>query len=165
MTRVCEVHLEIQKKERKRGKGRIINYRCRYVSPFRKSVSSRLVRTHFAHKFQRSLCRGRDTDPRINEKGDGEHGKNMDRLGYFGHVAIVAHFTFQLILLLAPGKERGGGSRGWVTEMGERILRDGRRIDIIFTGKSLLSRCFSIWLRVTSNDTGAKGRGSVKFAS
>lgn len=111
MTRVCEVHLEIQKKERKRGKGRIINYRCRYVSPFRKSVSSRLVRTHFAHKFQRSLCRGRDTDPRINEKGDGEHGKNMDRLGYFGHVAIVAHFTFQLILLLAPGKERGGGSR------------------------------------------------------
>lgn len=36
----------------------------------------------------------------------------MDRLGYFGHVAIVAHPSFQLILLLPPEFRLGEGKKG-----------------------------------------------------
>ena len=87
----------------------------------------------------------------------------MDRLGYFGHVAIVAHLTSQLILLLPP-RGKGGGP---LEVAAERILRDGRRIDIIFTGKSVP---LSTWFLprfgcplVTSNDRG-RGKRSVKFS-
>lgn len=68
----------------------------------------------------------------------------------------------------APATKGKGKRRGGPLEVAaERILQDGRRIDIIFTGKSVP---LSTWFLprfgcplVTSNDRG-RGKGSVKFS-
>lgn len=65
----------------------------------------------------------------------------MDRLGYFGHVAIVAHPSFQLIL--PPEFRLGGGKKGrrgflvWVEKGQKEFFETG--IDIIFTGNGAFS--------------------------
>lgn len=98
----------------------------------------------------------------MKKRGDG--GKNMDRLGYFGHVAIVAHPSFQLIL---PPEFRLGGERkgeedflfGWKRDRKNSL----KRVLISYlpeTGLSLRScprMLLMIWPRVTGN--GGRGRG------